>query len=130
MRPRIIHAEKVHVDPLKPEQNSNEKSWKDDKQYPPFLLARNKLVSDGTFIIHTREPKFIAEVKTFNSEDEADAYSTALSAITNKTVIRDIIAVVVVLEFWDDIHKFDEKIIYAHTKRLAQWYKAQTLGSK
>jgi len=103
MRPRIIRAEKIVIGVGNSEDSQKNNSWKDEKNYPPFLLARNKFVSDGTFIIHTREPKFIAEVKSFDTEEDANNYTSSISLITNKAFIKDKIIVVAVIEFWDDI---------------------------
>ena len=45
------------------------------KNVPKFLIARNEAASpDSTYIVHTQEPAFIAELKKFSDISERDSF--------------------------------------------------------
>lgn len=45
------------------------------KNVPKFLIAKNEAASpDATYIVHTQEPAFIAEIKKFSDINERDSF--------------------------------------------------------
>ena len=96
------------------------------KKVPKFVLAKNEAAAPGaTYIVHTQEPSFIGEIRTFDSLLERDAFievsgQQEIITVTSTTVL----IVLKYLESPDKAHKRDFL-----DKRVVHWIIANCLNN-
>lgn len=72
------------------------------EKLPKFLFCQNVLASDRDYIIHTREPMFIAEIAVFNDEQMFFQFQKSIE-IGARTEFNDRMYVVFPVKIISDI---------------------------
>jgi hypothetical protein len=66
---------------------------------PKFLICRNKLATDKVFVLHTQEPKFLAEIRKTNAMELLELQKEFPIGV--QTRVDKQLWVALVLEFYD-----------------------------
>ncbi|MFA8299584.1 MAG: hypothetical protein ACEPOV_05440 [Hyphomicrobiales bacterium] len=87
---------------------------------PRFLICRNTIVSPREFILHTKAPRFLAEIFPFNDDEKANEFkeSTPLSSSIKASDRSYVVAIRELYEGGVDSKVLAESVLLGH---MAEW---------
>ena len=93
---------------------------------PQFLIAKNPLASKRVFILHTQEPRFLAEVLRSKYMERVNELAQEYDFGTRTHPINGVHYIAVVLELYDNKGERFEKIM----SRMGDWLFNYVTNSK
>lgn len=96
---------------------------------PRFLICRNEVVSSHEFVLHTRTPRFLAEIFPFDSQEEAEDFKMN-TPLCSSVQIEDKHYVTAVRELYEggvDARSLAESLLMG---RMAEWLRFYLMNEK